>query len=268
MGKAPKMAAYGGTAHLFDGKRWVERPIPEDFGHAPPADSSAPLATIFFGRDNQPRLMGQRADAKGPLYLRHKPKGWTLEPSELGGLASATTPLYGILGYDDPEIVCAVGSFCLVKSLRGWKRMPGADREEQFFLTPEGVYLERDGQLHRLEEVTWKPLMKAAPGVRGVCQRAPKRLWFITKEQLFSADVERGDAVESARVPVGEATALLCESDGSVWVVGTLGAALFDGQRWLRVDGIEGSLRAIVRGHGDVLMGGDRGLFRVRRATP
>jgi hypothetical protein len=265
VGKPPKLASFGAEPYLFDGKAWVERPLA-------PKDSLGPLdlhdAAIFFGRDNQPRLLGKRSSQQGdgPLYLRHKPRGWAEEPSELGGLASSSTALYGILGYDDPEVVCAIGSFCLVKRLSGWKRTPAMGYREQFFLTSEGVYVERQGQLLWLDDAEWKQVATVPSGIRALCHETPRRAWLTTADNLYLWDLDGGEPLAAEPVPVGSATGLLCEREGSLWVTGNKGAAVREADRWFRLDGVEGPLWAIARGHDAVLVGGKHGLFRVRRA--
>jgi hypothetical protein len=267
VGKPPKVATYGNDPYLFDGKAWIERPLwPKESLEA----DGVERATIFFGRDNQPRLLGSTRSPdgnNGPLYLRHKPRGWTREPSELGGLAGATTALYGVLGYEDPEIVCAVGSFCLVKRTSGWKRMPAADHPEQFFPTSAGVFVVREEQLYQLDDVTWNPVARAPRGVISLCLEAPHRLWLTTKNTLHLRDLQLGDDLASEPVPVGEATALLCEGEGSVWVTGSKGVAHREAERWLPLEGLDGRFWTAARGHDRVLLGGDLGLFAARRAA-
>ena len=92
------MAALADMPYIHDGQSWSPRPLPDALRHAPGEDE---FVEIFFGRDNQPRLMGRRIGldgARSAVYLRHFPSGWRKEPAELGPLANADS-LYGPLGF-------------------------------------------------------------------------------------------------------------------------------------------------------------------------
>jgi hypothetical protein len=68
--------------------------------------------------------------------------------------------------------------------------------------------------------------------------------------------------------PVGSASSFWGTGPNSVWVVGSTGAAHFDGQRFQKV-ALAGPLR-IVRGRSDAELwfGGEAGLFRAAPTGP
>lgn len=260
VGKPPKLAAFGTSAYIFAGDAWVERPLP-------PLPQEEIDAAIFFGRDDQPRLLGVRRDAQGnasPLYLRHKRVGWRPEPSELGALAGVDAPLYGILGHNDPEIVCAVGAFCLVKRLSGWKRIDAREAPERFFFTSQGAYVARDSTLLLLDDASWTPVAPVTEPVVGVCHDGPERLWVLTPNKLLHRTGT--DPPEVLSVPVGMATALAC-APGQLWITGSDGVALRVGDEWLHLEGVPGAVTTLAIGHDAVLLGGERGLYAARPAT-
>src|SRR5262245_43136936 len=109
VGKPPKVAFLSASSVLvFDAKGTTTVAAPETTSDGGSVDR-------FFGRDDQPRLMGyRRADGGGraePFYRRFKGGRFQPEPSELGPLAAPEGALYGVLGHADPEVVCRPGSF-------------------------------------------------------------------------------------------------------------------------------------------------------------
>lgn len=87
---------------------------------------------LFMGRDDWPRVTtspGQQCvgyPGHGH-YFRFRPgKGWEEPRDELGGLwdPGRHTGLYGLLGHEDPEVLCAPGFFCYEKRLSGWRKRP------------------------------------------------------------------------------------------------------------------------------------------------
>jgi hypothetical protein len=104
--------------HRFESGKWSRLELPE--AHRAVADDEI---GIYFGRDNRPRLMGYRAAAKKMVYLRHRDGKWQEQRSEIGALAAEDAHLFGVLGEADPEVVCRVGTLCLIKSRKGWQEV-------------------------------------------------------------------------------------------------------------------------------------------------
>jgi len=143
--------------HRFEQDKWQALELPEPLRAADPAKLG-----IYFGRDNRPRLMGfhGQADAARMVYLRFKDGSWQDQRSELGGLASDSAALFGVLGEADPEVVCKVGmATCLLKSRKGWKDVKSslpptavvrAFLGKGYALTSEGVFRADDAGFTRV----------------------------------------------------------------------------------------------------------------------
>jgi hypothetical protein len=143
--------------HRFERGAWQALPLP-------PASASKvgeSALGIFFGRDNRPRLMGHRLEGSAPrmVYLRFRDGRWQDQRSEVGSLASDASVLFGVLGEDDPEVVCKVGGICLRKSRRGWKELSNtlpatavlrAFGGQGYALTAEGLFVASDAGFQRV----------------------------------------------------------------------------------------------------------------------
>lgn len=265
VGKALNMATYGSEPYLFDARGWRLRALPASKG-----DVTVAWATIYYGRDNQPRLMGAfaRGDVREPLYFRHFASGFRAEPTEIATLANTPGGLYGVLGYEDPEVVCAPGAYCLVKSVQGWKRMPAAAEPERLFMTSQGVRVARGDQLFALEQTTWVPVAELpavnAADVTAVCHQGAERTWLTAGGAVYLRDLAQGPSFVAQPNVSKRAHAVACEHAESVWVVGEDGALHHDGSGWRAVDAAMGELVAVTRGHDAMLVGGPLGLFELR----
>lgn len=102
--------------HRFEAGKWERLALPA----AHRAVEGDPLG-VYFGRDNRPRAMGYRREARKMLYLRFRDGRWQDQRSELGALAGDDAHLFGVLGEADPEVVCREGKLCLFKSRKGWQ---------------------------------------------------------------------------------------------------------------------------------------------------
>ena len=231
------------------------RPKPGDVDHA----------DIFFGRDNEPRIMGSRrsGDTEKAIYWRHLPNGWRDGREEIGQLGGpAPGGLWGVLGSADPELVCRVDAQCIIKRTSGWTTVPAG-------AVPRIVTLQ-GGVLWGLE----------ASGVSGIDGHgwslaipAPVPAWsepkafFATRGEAWVSDEHRvfhfgAGQWQVVPSPVGSALSWWGSAAASVWVVGTGGAAHFDGHGFRAATRV-GPLR-VVRGRSDaeVWLGGEAGLFR------
>lgn len=150
------------TPYRFEGGKWQALGLPAKHRGAAKALSLG----LYFGRDNRPRLMGYHREGDTMVYLRYRDGAWQDQRSEIGALAGDRAALYGVLGEDDPEVVCKVGGICLLKSRKGWKELPAsipatavvrAFSGRGYALTEEGVLRAGDKRFERVgPEAPWK----------------------------------------------------------------------------------------------------------------
>jgi hypothetical protein len=257
VGESGRAAVYApGQAMLFDGNAARALALPEL-----PADSSV---RIFFGRDNQPRLMGFRASANGgvrSVYFRYRHGRFQPEPSELGPLGSPEGALYGVLGFEDPEVVCRPGVTCLVKRITGWGRAPAHAEAVPIVLSNGEVFALHDDRVERLKKDAWIPLEPARRF------QMPVDAWQEPNGALFIAE---GDALvrlaggvwTTIWAPLGAVSALLGRSANDLFVAGAIGAAHYDGTTFRCIRDVPGPLTAIARVGTDVWIAGDTGVYR------
>jgi hypothetical protein len=239
-----RIAVLGDSAWMRDGGKWREIAFPEELRPKEGADNQA---RIFFGRDDRPRLMGIYAgDPIEAVYFRYK-GGWRKEPKEIGHLArKPTIPLFGILGHDDPEVVCKLGDQCIIKRLTGWTMVPAGD--ERLWVELSGTEAWGLGE-HKLVKITndgWKPHGGRAPFDKagGVWGDAEGEVWVSepATDRLHHFD---GQTWSTHTSPIAEPRALWGTGPEDVWLVGEGGAAHYDGKAWAVVAGLEGPLREI-----------------------
>jgi hypothetical protein len=259
LGKPPKVAFLArGEALVFDGKSFGRLPAPD-------TSESGLAVEIFFGRDDQPRLMGFRRSLErsspSPYYRRFKATRFQPEPSELGPLAGPDGALYGVLGHDDPEVVCRAGSFCLVKRMTGWGRAPAHAEPVRVVLAGGTAWALHRDRIERLERDAWVPLLPERPWA------APQSLFVDTQGSpwiVHGNEVTRlvGGRWESTVAPVDKPLAIWGTTASDVWLVGVGGASHFDGKSWRRVPNVAGPL-ALVAGSGrNLWLGGESGVYR------
>ncbi|HEX5100331.1 MAG TPA: hypothetical protein VFV94_12565, partial [Polyangiaceae bacterium] len=154
VGTPPRMAVWSGqSVTLFDGATARELP--------PPRLPPGAVVELFFGRDDQPRLMGfapAEAGKEIPVYLRFRHGSFRPEPSELGPLGAPRGALYGVLGFADPEVVCRPRELCLVKRTTGWKRVPAHERAVPIVLRNGAVFALHPDHVERLRDDGWAAL--------------------------------------------------------------------------------------------------------------
>jgi hypothetical protein len=174
--------------------------------------------------------------------------------------------LWGTLGAVDPELVCLAGALCIIKRQSGWTTAPaGASR--RIVTLQDGVLwgLDRTG-VSGIDRRGWSLALPAPTPA----WPEPRAFWategraWVSAERLLFQFAEGAWSEQPS--PVGVAAAFWGAARDSVWVVGSDGAAYFDGKRFRVASGIVGPLR-VVRGRGatELWFGGDAGLFR---ATP
>jgi len=241
------------------------RPLPLPEGLRAKAGEVDELG-IYFGRDNEPRIMGSRRTSRGEvgIYLRHLPSGWRDGREEIGQLGGARAgALWGVLGSADPELVCRAGAQCIIKRQSGWTSVP-AGASQRLVTLQDGVLWGLDlSGVSGIDARGWTvslpaptppwPEPRAFWATRGAA-------WVSSERSLFHSE---GGAWAALASPVGEPAAIWGARPDSLWVVGSTGAAHYDGQRFRPVSGVPGALH-VVRGRAEseLWFGGDTGLYR------
>jgi hypothetical protein len=220
---------------------------------------------VFFGRDDQPRLMGFAPGESGrdvPVYLRFRHGAFRPDPSELGPLGAPHGALYGVLGLADPEVVCRPRELCLVKRTTGWKRVAAHEQPVPIVLRNGAVFALHPDHIERLVDDGWTALSPARSFEQplDVWPASNGELWVIDRSPsgLFRFKDARW---ESVRTPVSAPHAILGRSDQSVLIAGDNGAAEFDGERFRCVRGVSGPLRLAFAVADDVWVAGESGVY-------
>ncbi|MFZ5892369.1 MAG: hypothetical protein ACOY0T_15020 [Myxococcota bacterium] len=243
---------------VFDGKSWKTLPALE----AMPANLRYRL---FFGRDNQPRLMGYTDEAEPRAYYRRFKGGrFQPEPSELGPLGSERGALYGVLGFSDPEVVCRPREICLIKRLSGWARVPAHAAPVPVFLGKGGAWALVDHTLQRLEPKAFTPFTPTQHFERPVSVWTDEggKPWVLDAGARAVLHVAQGKW-ERLDLPLEQPLDLWGKTSTDVWLVGGSGAAHFDG-KVVRCPKELNTPLAQLMPAGDVLwLAGPSGLFRV-----
>jgi hypothetical protein len=220
---------------------------------------------IFFGRDNEPRVMGTRRSATGeaPVYWRHTNAGWRDGREEIGQLGSTSRGgLWGVLGSADPELVCRTNAVCIIKRTSGWTTAPAGSTTRVVELRGGTLWgLDASG-LAKIDVHGWSVAI-AAPA-----WSEPQAFWTVENEAWVATTSELFHYVSGAwskeEAVITAPTAFWGLRPDSVWVVGKGGAAHFDGHGWRRLS-LPGPLGAVIgRSDTDLWFGGDAGLFRAQ----
>ncbi len=260
VGTPPSVAALAGVEVLrFDGRAWQKLPALQ----APPSAHFE----LFFGRDNQQRLMGFSGEAGAfqPFYRRFKAGRFQPEPSELGPLGASGGVLYGVLGFTDPEVVCRPSEFCLVKRMSGWKRVPAHPEPRSIVLGADTAFALGAHEVERLGKVGFQALEPAHHFAH------PVSVWADPNGEPWVLDagepaIFRLSGANWTRMPapVGEPRALAGTRSDDVWLVGTSGAAHYDGCAWTPVPDLTGPLAFVNFAGENLWLSGAAGAFRAR----
>jgi len=259
VGTPPRVALWSGrVVTLFEGAKARELPAPR----LPPGA----VVELFFGRDDQPRLMGFVPGEPGkevPVYLRFRHGEFRPEPSELGPLGAPRGALYGVLGFADPEVVCRPRELCLVKRTTGWKRVPAHERAVPLVLRNGAVFALHSDHVERLRDGGWTALEPARSFEQplDVAPTANGELWVLDRSaaSLFRLKAGSWEPVVS---PVSEPGALFARSEHSLLVVGKNGVAELDGTRFRCVRGVSGPLQLAFAVGNEVWVAGESGAYR------
>ncbi|HOU91161.1 MAG TPA: hypothetical protein PLU22_08955 [Polyangiaceae bacterium] len=268
-----RAAALGAVPYLRDRGQW--RPIPLPAGVTQARRSKL---DVYMGRDDRPRIMGYwwteepaSPATRRPLYLRYREAGWAPAPDELGRLGGDRPgALFGVLGYDEPEVVCKEGDLCLVKRRTGWSTVAGIELSS-VRLAGGGVFALLAGGLSRLEAGGFAAAPVGVPGatVRDIWELGPDDRWVIVEgpPSVRLVRLIAGQAQEHP-APIVEPRALWASGEDDVWVAGDGGLAWFDGRVFRRVLGPDPPLVCVVgRGRETLWVAGPKGVFR-REARP
>jgi len=268
-----RVAAMGAVPYLRDRGRWRPIPLPASVTGAPRS-----RLDVYMGRDDFPRIMGHVGTedpatplTRRPVYLRYRATGWGPAGEELGRLGGERPgALFGVLGYDDPEVVCKEGDVCLVKRRTGWSTVAGIELMP-VRLAGSAVFARSGAELYRLEPGGFAAtsLEVPAPDVRDVWATSPDDIWVIVERPPGGALLRlTSGQVQELPLPIAEPRALWAAAVDDLWVVGDGGIAWFDGQAFRRVLGADPPLRCVVgRGRDTLWVGGAAGVFR-REAHP
>jgi hypothetical protein len=266
----PRVAVLGDDPWWNDGGRFKAIPLPQSMrAH----DGEQEFVNVFFGRDDRLRIMGHRTDAsntKRPVYLRHLRTGWVREKAEQARLAGAPeAPLFGVLGHDDPEVLCKVGDACLIKRTTGWQTLTETLGWSRVAVARGGAWAYRDDAMFELTDGGFKAIDLPA-GTRSL-----GGVWGVPGQVIVATDPSAGRILRRANgawltepSPVEAPLGIWGASTDSLWVVGESGAAFHDGRRWFLVEGLPRGLTHVLgSSHGDVWFAGKSGLWRGTRAS-
>jgi hypothetical protein len=260
VGKAGRVAALSGAhATLFDGTRWM--PIEPAF------DFDTAHVSIFFGRDNEPRVMGYSGDGASlrARYFRRVQARWVDGSSELGGLAAARGALYGVLGQDDPEVVCVASRSCIVKRTTGWTNVPAHPEPTRIAVSGGRAWALHREHIDEQVERGWTELAPARHW------NDPVSLWLEPGGTPWVVE-SNPDAIRRLRdgqwalveTPVRRPRALSGTAGTDVWIAGE-SAARYDGAEWRCVHAVRDVEFALGNGR-DVWFAGASGVWRVRQS--
>ncbi|MES1174462.1 MAG: hypothetical protein ABUL62_09035 [Myxococcales bacterium] len=262
LGDGTRVAVLADPPYVGDARGL--RPLALPAGLRPKA-GEVDHAGIYFGRDNEPRIMGQRRTNAGEaaIYWRHLPNGWRDGREEIGQLAGAAPGgLWGVLGGSDPELVCCTGVVCIIKRQSGWTTVP-AGNSQRIVTLQYGVLWAVDANgISSIDKHGW------AVAIPPPAWREPQALWAVPGEAWVSAQQQLFHYLDgtwqATPSPVGEVSAFWGARRDSIWIAGSAGAAHFDG-RGFRTLVLAGPLHAVCgRSDSEVWFGGDAGLFRIR----
>ena len=266
LGEGSRIAVLADPPQIGDARGLHGVPLPDALRAKP---GEADEARIFFGRDNEPRIMGSRRSSSGEnaIYWRHSPNGWRDGREEIGQLGGTTRGgLWGVLGNSDPELVCRAGASCIIKRTTGWTTVPAGPAARSVTLQDGVLWGLDDTGIASIDAQGWS-LAIAAPA-----NAAPRSFWAIRGEAWLSTERAlfhfQGGAWATLASPLSDVSAWWGTRADSVWFVGRGGVAHFDGHG-IRAAAIAGALLAIQgRSDAEVWLGGDAGLFRVRLLEP
>lgn len=267
LGQEPFVAVLSSEPWLNDGARWKPLELPPRLRAQP---GQWERVQIYLGRDDKPRIMGARGQDQSfeQVYLRWRGGRWQRDRSEIGRLAGAPQAgLYGVLGHDDPEVVCKAGDACIIKRRSGWTTFAVDQELAQVFWAHGQAYRLTGSGMQKLQGASWIELPWSFEGKgqeSGFWAEPDGRMWVSVASQNAIYQYA-GGSWSKASSPVQEPGAMWGSGAHDIWVVGKDGAGHFDGTQWSRVQGFDEELTAVLgRNARDVWLGGPAGLVHCR----
>lgn len=265
LGRPPYVAVLSSQPWMTDGSGWRELALPADMRIE---DPNSPVG-IYFARDDKPRIMGARRSGSGgweAVYYRWRQGRWERDKAEIGRLAGAPAAgLYGVLGDEDPEVVCKDSDVCIIKRRTGWKMIPASKGLFRVWVSGGTAYLLGTSGMARLDGATWTNLPWTFDGrgkESGFWIDQAQGTWVTASSQnaIFRG---QGGRFERMASPVRAPTTIWGFGATDVWVAGSDGVGHFDGTSWKRVRGLDGSFTQVQgRGTTEMWVGGPAGLWR------
>lgn len=260
LGNAPRISALGESAWIFDGKKWREAKVPS---HLKTWSGSPAGVRIFYGRDNQPRIMGWylEGEASVGVYLRHKVTGWQRDPGEQGRLGNSRGALYGVLGEADPEVLCRPSDVCLIKRVSGWSQTP-ADDAPAWVQMSGGQVLKASAQgVSRLVGDTWQQLAGDLPGlpVTSLSASSSEVMGAAAGGKAFRLVDGKWLAIST---PHEQVRTLNFSAEGELWVGGSAGLCRQEGDAWSCAAEELGDVVQIEHDGQVLFVASSRGLYR------
>ncbi len=261
--KSPHAAALGRDEVWVHGASgWTSKPLPR----AVRGRTRETLA-IFFGRDYRVRVVGSEGDEPGHhgVYLRLLDAGFEAARTEIGRLGTLESELVAVLGTDDPEIVCRPGDICIVKSRKGWRTIAAPESLRLVALGGGAGFALGGRQLSKLD-VEWTAIGAPGSWAQADFLFAVEDTAWVVETAASRIHVLRGGAWRVEPSPIHHPIALWGSAHDTLWLVGEEGLSFFDGKSWKSASHAPKNLKTVLgRGADDVWVGGDSGLFRVRR---
>jgi hypothetical protein len=242
--KRVAVLAKNGDAWMLERESWQPLGIPDSMR---PGSGERDEARIYFGRDDRPRIMGTRFDKQGVesgIYLRWK-GDWRNKPGEIGRLENDPPAAYfGLLGWDDPEVVCKIGDICIIKRLTGWTMIPvGKERLIVELAGKKSAVGVGNQGAYRVGKKAWKAIAAGHTWTS-----APGGVWGDDKHLFVSEPAKKkvhhwdGQRWTAAASVLDEPRGLWGTAPDDVWLAGKTGIAHFDGKSWAPIAGPKGAI--------------------------
>lgn len=250
----------------LDQGAWTALPLPEPLGVSA-ADLES--ARYYFGRNDKPRVMGTRTVEGRPqqLYLRLKGSSWVHDKEEIEELARPPlAPLFGLLGHEDPEVVCRLADRCIIKRLTGWTRIDAPPGTPRVDLSGPRAYAWSADTVWLLDGTRWTVVSDGAEltDVRGVWGDDAE-LWLSDRADPPVLWHRTGEGWTKQPAPMAEPGALWGTGPQDLFLAGADGLAHYDGATWALVDGVVGPLDEVLGRTGEVWAAGASGVWHLPR---
>lgn len=249
------------STFMRDARTWRELPL----GSLAPGEDATDHLRIYFGRDDRPRVMGyrQKGSEQSQRYYRWK-GNWRGKPGEIGRLdAEPPAALFGILGHDDPEVVCKMGDICIIKRLTGWTMVPVPERMHVVEIAGQRAFAVAEGSALHIDrkDKAWKKLSEQVPWTS-----APIALWPFDDGTVWVTDGEKlfhfgGEAWSVKTSPMKGPRKLWGRAVGDVFLAGEGGMAHFDGKSWSLLEAPTGAFRDVNGNEKEVWVTGPDGVW-------